>query len=190
VDSGTVINISTGNDFIAWLNFFVTTLAMIAAGWAGWQARGLLIVEIARDKSRELTEEKRYANKISCWARPELKGFTSNSYYNSRGVGGEVRNYSDQAIYDVCLSWISNGEIVYESKFDLIPPGESLIQELPKNVLIVVSKDENFFDIIESEEAARQASQEVCDSIRIAIQFRDAENRTWKRDSLGFLSKI
>lgn len=189
MDSETVINISTTNDFIAWLNFVVTTIAMFAAGWAGWQARGLLLVEVARDQNRELNDQKHDASKISCWARPELKGFSSNPYFNSRGVGGEVRNNSDQAIYDVCLNWTSNGAVFYESRFDLVPPGESLVDELPREALKYISEDDEFLDKIESEEAAREASQKVCDSIRIAIQFRDAENRTWMRNSLGILTR-
>ena len=190
VDTSTVVNVLIQNDSWGWINVGATILAGLVALYAGIQAKKLLRVEIQRDRMRDFEVRKDQAKRISAWARPKLGELNGGMRFVSRGVEAVILNQSEQAIYNLRVFWWFSDELEFETKIDLIPPGEHRAIALSSEYLSQFSGDENFSNVYEPLADAEAACLDICDSLRIGISFQDAENRTWLRDQMGCLEQI
>jgi hypothetical protein len=189
VDSSTVVNVLVRNDPWSWVNVVATFFAGCVALYAGIQAKKLLRVEIQRDRMRDFEIRKDQAKRISAWARPNINLVHNGMNFVSRGIEAVVLNQSEQAIYNVRVFWWFSEELEFESKIDLVPPGETRTIELSSEYMAKFSGDENFSVTYGPIFEAESACLDICDSLRIGISFQDAENRSWLRDQTGCLEQ-
>jgi hypothetical protein len=189
METSSVLVISTSSDWSSWANVIVTGMAVLAAIYAGWQARLLLKIEIKRELDRDLSLVSEQAKQVSSWSKPILNSSFNNSNFTERGIEAVVVNQSKQAIYDVEIYWWFSGDLEHQNRIDLVPPGESAVFELPSYLLDKFSGEVNFKDFVEPYEDAKESCMAICDLLRIGVRFRDAENRTWLRDQTGLLKR-
>ena len=176
-------------DWPNWINVFLTLIAISAAIYAGIQARGIVRVELKRDKEFERRQKQAQASLISSWTRPAIRSFSNSPIHCIPKIEACVKNNSSQPVFDLRMNWWLSGEIEHTSVIDLIPPHEEICRDMPAELLEKFVGIEGYASSIMSVTQATEDCLSICDITRIEIEFRDAENTNWVRDRNGVLSQ-
>lgn len=163
--------------FFEGLSAFATLGALVAAVYAGVQAKKLYAVESARDEQARENDRRRQASQVSAWAAMQIQ--TGNRLI----YGVVVRNSSDDPVYDVqatCHGFTSGRTTILRC----VPPGEYFLP----NVL----KEGRFhWDYAKPVEEVRDPVRPFTASDHKGVDvvtFRDNIGVAWQRAARGELS--
>ncbi|OII16921.1 hypothetical protein BIV03_04740 [Curtobacterium sp. MCBA15_016] len=168
------------NEFFEGLSAVATAGALVAAVYAGLQARRLYRVESDRDEQARAAARASQATKISAWAATRIR--TGGRVL----FGVVVRNSSDDPVYDVQVTChgFSSPEV---ATLQCVPPGEFFVAN-------AVDEDST------AEWDYPKPLQEIRDPMRPftisdargvdAIVFRDNTGTAWHRAAQGALTNI
>ena len=106
--------------FFEGLSAVATSGALIAAVYAGLQAKRLYRIESARDEQARDAERKRQATQVSAWAATRIR--TAGRVV----FGVVIRNSSDDPVYDVQVEChgFSSSQV---ASLQCVPPGEFFV---------------------------------------------------------------
>lgn len=169
------------NTFFEGLSAIATAGALIAAVYAGFEARRLFRIESGRDKQARDAERKRQPSQVSAWAATRIKT-------GGRIIFGVViRNSSDDPVYNVQVE-CHGFTTPRVPTLQCLPPGEYFVAntveedptaewDYPKPIREVMGDPLRPFTISD----ARGVD---------AITFRDNTGAGWHRAARGELTNI
>ncbi|MGL3198227.1 MULTISPECIES: hypothetical protein [Curtobacterium] len=168
------------NEFFEGLSAVATAGALVAAVYAGLQARRLYRIESDRDEEARAAARASQATKVSAWAATRIR--TGGRVL----FGVVVRNSSDDPVYDVQVTChgFSSPRV---ATLQCVPPGEYFVAntvdegssaewDYPKPVREVVGDPLRPFTISDAKGVD-------------AITFRDNTGAGWHRAARGELTK-
>lgn len=168
------------------LAFVVALIALIYTG---------LLHRIERTRHHsELGDRASYqAERLACWPRPDVEALGDDQDiqdYAFAGVSAQIQNRSLQPVYNFSIKFMYQDEIVHRSQVPVVPPGDSYLENIPQEVLNMVSTVSKDFDIpMNIYEANRLAKYETSRFV-VSYSFTDSKQMQWNRDFNGKLENI
>lgn len=169
-------------DVPAWILILVSVAGVIAAVFAGIYASRIYRIERKRDLNQQQREDKFQAELISAWAEFVSDSPSQNANFS---LAPKVQNLSSQPIYDLLFFWNFKGSSIHQDTANVIPPNSPYTWNIPIQVF------NGNYSVLEGRSGMTfpEASHIMKES-RLSIEFSDAENRRWKRDQQGKLSRV
>ncbi|MFZ7087672.1 hypothetical protein [Curtobacterium sp. RRHDQ10] len=166
--------------FFNGMSAVATAGALIAAIYAGWQARQLFGVETTRDDDQRRRDGERQASGVTAWAGLQLLT------RDRQVMGVVVRNSSDDPVFDVDIR-VRGFSRPSVSKLRILPPGEYFI----RNDLHTDPDGRTFhWDWAKPVREFRDPLRPYTAGTKFAVEqigFRDSAGHGWTRDESGRL---
>lgn len=190
METSTIIEVTNSEGLSSWLNLALTAFAVIAAVYAGKQAKYLLDIETKRELDRDWDTKREQSKLISAWAAPNHTLLPGRSDYLMPGIEVIIQNNSQQPIFEVTVEWWIDGEHEQSSAIDQIPPVQSRTRPISSGLIDKYVGIEGYETSYMWLSQAEGDCQTICDFTRTAITFRDSQNRKWRRGCEGILEEI
>lgn len=168
------------NTFFEGLSAVATACALIAAVYAGLQARRLYGIESGRDEQAREAERKRQASQVSAWAATRIKTRERVTF------GVVIRNSSDDPVYDVQVE-CHGFTTPRVPNLQCVPPGEFFVAN------VVEDDSEAQWDYPKPRGEIRDPLRPftISDARGVdAITFRDNTGAGWHRAARGELTDV